>query len=272
MATSGADIQPDKNWTKIHNTILELLSTSGFTAREFRCLLFLLRMTYGFNTKATNISLTEWEKGTGLKRSHVNTTLKSLVERKIIIKEQATPRSVPEWAFNKYFEEWTTDDVPNGVSKTGANSTQGGTSTPVEDSTPLGTKNGTPLGTSDSTPFYPENTAYKERKEKKENNNGSGCELPTEDIKEVTRFYETNIGSLTEYTKEELEALVSEYGGGAIVVDAMRVAVQANKKSLRYTHGVLRNWHADGRNGNKAPGLLPQATLPSTIPASVFDV
>jgi len=149
MVASGAEIQPDKNWTKVHNSILELLATSSFTARELRCLLFLLRMTYGYQCKESSISLTEWEQGTKLKRGHVNTTLKELVARNVITKAETGKRSAPVWSFNKYFEQWQP-------------STPVGTTLP---STLVGTSNGTPLGTKSSTPVQCATTPYKEKKE-----------------------------------------------------------------------------------------------------------
>ena len=157
MVASGAEIQPDKNWTKIHNSILELLATSSFTAREFRCLMFLLRMTYGYQCKEAAISLTEWENGTDLRRGHVNTTLKGLVARHVITKTETGTRSKPVWSFNKYFEQWQSS-TPVG---TGFNSTPLGTT----NSTDMGTTNGTPLGTKGSTPVQCATTPYKERKE-----------------------------------------------------------------------------------------------------------
>jgi len=105
---------------------------------------------------------------------------------------------------------------------------------------------------------------------KTNNANGNSGSGGLDDCGEMFRFYQTNIGSLTAYSKEELLDYVTTYGGPDIVLDALRVAVQANVKSLRYAHGVLKKWHADGRSGKKAPGLLP--SMPTTLPANVFDV
>lgn len=126
MVSSGKDIQPNNNWAKVHNGILEVLASTNFTARELRCLLYLLRMTYGERCKENAISLNNWTQGTGLKRPHVIATLQSLVTRNIIIKTDTGTRTAPIWAFNKYFEQW-------------------------RPSTPVGTFTGIPKGTSDST-------------------------------------------------------------------------------------------------------------------------
>jgi len=160
MVNGGAEIQPDKNWTKVHNSILELLASTNFTARELRCLLFLLRMTYGYGCKEHAISLTEWEQGTNLRRGHISQTLQALTERRIILKTETGPRSKPVWAFNKYFEQWQ-PSTPLGTSFSG---------TPVGTmaSTPVGTMASTPVGTEGSTPVQSASTHIKERKETEE--------------------------------------------------------------------------------------------------------
>ena len=262
----GKSIQVENgNFTRIHNTIMEAIYSVNFTAIELRCLLYLLRHTYGFQRKEHTISYAEFAGGLNCSRRAAMRCLQSLENANVVYSKDNGDKVAKTWGFNKYLEQWSSQSGDTAVTRCGDTDD---TSLTVSSDTAVTISSDMDDTTSSDTAV----TLYKEKKEKKENNNGSGCELPSDDFKEVARFYETNIGSLTEYTKQELETLVSEYGGGAIVVDAMRVAVQANKKSLRYTHGVLRNWHADGRNGKKAPGLLPQATLPSTIPASVFDV
>ena len=157
MVNGGADIQPDKNWTKVHNSILELLASTNFTARELRCLLFLLRMTYGYGCKEHAISLTEWEQGTNMRRGHISQTLQALTERKIILKTETGPRSKPVWTFNKYFEQWQ-PSTPLGTSFSGI---------PVgtTDSTDVGTSASTPKGALGSTPVQSTSTPIKERKD-----------------------------------------------------------------------------------------------------------
>lgn len=169
MVNGGAEIQPDKNWTKVHNSILELLASTNFTARELRCLLFLLRMTYGYGCKEHAISLTEWEQGTNMRRGHISQTLQALTERKIILKTETGPRSKPVWAFNKYFEQWQ-PSTPLGTSFSGI---------------PVGTSCGTDVGTTDSTPkgalgSTPVQSTSTPIKERKDNNPTGDANAPVE--------------------------------------------------------------------------------------------
>lgn len=55
---------------------------------------------------------------------------------------------------------------------------------------------------------------------------------------------------LTTFELEDVCALVNEYGG-QWVIDAMRVAGEAGKSSLRFVKGVLNNWKTDGREAKK---------------------
>lgn len=157
MVNGGADIQPDNNWTKVHNGILELLASTNFTARELRCLLFLLRQTYGYKCKEAAISLNDWTDGTKLKRPHVHSTLQELVSRNVITKTETGKRSAPVWAFNKYFEQWL-PSTPKGTTFDGIHK---GTT----DSTDVGTTASTQGGTLGSTPVQSTSTPIKERKE-----------------------------------------------------------------------------------------------------------
>ena len=150
MVDNGADVQIDRgNYTRIHNAILEQLAKTNLNGREFRCVMFLLRSTYGFNRKEAQISLTEWTNGTGIKRGHIAATLDELAARKIITKTEgdAKTKRATAWQFNKYFEQWLTS-TPLGTGFSGATSTQGGANT----STQGGTVTGTQGGTNTSTP------------------------------------------------------------------------------------------------------------------------
>lgn len=159
MVSGGAEIQPNNNWAKVHNSILELLASTNFTARELRCLLYLLRMTYGERCKEQAISLNEWTTGTNMRRPHIVSTLQSLVSRNVIIKTETGVRSAPIWSFNKYFEQWqpstpvgTFTGIPKGTS----------------DSTPVGTSDSTLMGTKGSTPVLSISQPLIEREEREQ--------------------------------------------------------------------------------------------------------
>lgn|SRR3990167_264859 len=96
-----ANPQKENGYTGIANEIVEKLSCANLNGSEFRMILFVLRKTYGFQKTSDFISLTQFERGTGMKRSHVCTTLKSLlVHKRILVKVNNLCK------FNKNWNEW----------------------------------------------------------------------------------------------------------------------------------------------------------------------
>ncbi|MBK8773208.1 MAG: replication protein [Rhizobiales bacterium] len=106
MVDRGKDIQTENGFVRIHPAILELLAKQDLTGREFRCLLFLFRKTYGYHKRGDTISLAQWSDGTGMSKSNICNTLKSLVSKGILKQTQTGPKRPIMWEFNKYFEGW----------------------------------------------------------------------------------------------------------------------------------------------------------------------
>jgi len=62
----------------------------------------------------------------------------------------------------------------------------------------------------------------------------------------IFTLYEQNIGPLTPLVADELREAELEYPA-AWIEDAMRQAVEYNKRNWRYVRGVLRRWQTEGR-------------------------
>lgn len=74
---------------------------------------------------------------------------------------------------------------------------------------------------------------------------------------QVYDAYHENIGVLTKITSDKLADDVSEYGA-QWVLDAISIAVTAEKRNLGYVEGILRKWKQGGRtNGNKPHVEVP---------------
>lgn len=70
---------------------------------------------------------------------------------------------------------------------------------------------------------------------------------------QVCDAYHQNIGLLTKITSDKLADDVTEYGA-QWVLDAIGIAVTAEKRDLRYVEGILKKWRQSGRtNGNSRP-------------------
>ncbi|HHK5536492.1 TPA: DnaD domain-containing protein [Bacillus mobilis] len=59
--------------------------------------------------------------------------------------------------------------------------------------------------------------------------------------REVYKFYEQNISSLSPYIVKELKEWIQKVSGEA-VLEALKIAFEQNKRTLAYVKGILRNW------------------------------
>jgi phage replication O-like protein O len=106
-----ANPQTENGYTKIANEILEKIACTDFLGSEFRILNCIIRKTYGFHKKDDVISLTQFEKATGLSRPTVVSVIKNLIENKVIIKIKN------RFSLNKNWEEWGSKGVLIRTSK-----------------------------------------------------------------------------------------------------------------------------------------------------------
>lgn len=86
------------------------------------------------------------------------------------------------------------------------------------------------------------------------------------DYKKVVAAYEGDFGLLSPTIGEILADMVTDYGA-TWVIDAIKVAAMANRRSLNYVQGVLRRWRA---NGYTPPGT-PKGGGNTTTWAAAFD-
>jgi len=66
----------------------------------------------------------------------------------------------------------------------------------------------------------------------------------------IFKLYEDNIGPLTAYAVDDLKDLGKDYGDDWIK-DAIHIAVQENKRSLRYVMGILKRWRKEGKDNGE---------------------
>lgn len=168
VTTAGKEIQIENgNFSRIHNAILERLAVTEFTGRELRCLLYLLRMTYGFQRKEHALSLNDWSAGTNISRSHIPDTLRRLADRCIIYRTENGNRKPATFGFNKYFEQWSEPIATGkGFDGTHVGTMQCGTDVGATTVPHVGTSNGTDVGTKGGTPLQTATTRIKDNRKK----------------------------------------------------------------------------------------------------------
>jgi len=105
--------QKENGYVPIANEIMDALCKAYIPARERQCLDFIIRKTYGFGKKTDDISLSQFEKGTGLQRRNIREYLSSLVEKNIIgmlpnqhTQDGKTQHKPSTYWFNKKYTEW----------------------------------------------------------------------------------------------------------------------------------------------------------------------
>lgn len=95
-----ASPQKENGYTAIANEIMESISKVRLLGSEFQIIFWIIRQTYGFHKKEDVISLTQFEKHTGLSRPTVVKSLKNLLANNIITKKDNKIK------FNKDWEMW----------------------------------------------------------------------------------------------------------------------------------------------------------------------
>ena len=101
-----ASPQKENGYTAIANEILEQIVKLRIPPSEKDLMLCVIRKTYGYQKKEDRISLTQFEKATGLSRVTVVKSLKNLLTRKILVKRGIL------FSFNKDWENWV---VKSGI-------------------------------------------------------------------------------------------------------------------------------------------------------------
>ena len=155
-----ANPQLENGYTRIANEIIEVLSKTSLSSREYRVIFAILRLTYGFQKTSAKISIGDISEECQIAKSHTSLTVSGLIKKNILrVLEDSDYSQKRTIMFNKNYVEW----IVGGVTHVG-NSYQ------IGNSYQSGTKGVTPVGnrgvTKSVTPHI-----YKEiYKENKKNN------------------------------------------------------------------------------------------------------
>lgn len=217
---NGAGIQiEDGNWSRLHNHIWEALATAPLSGAEFRCLMHLFRQTYGWRKKQDTISIGQWQKATGLPRRSVIRTIQGLLAKNIIFRIDNGAYKTPTWGFNKYVETWNlgTTSVQNVTSVQNDTSDETDTKTSDQNDTRSSDQN---------------DTHKRYRKDKKDK--AAAAPDPVMDA-----WLNNMPGTMTPILADSINDLRNEYGDVAFV-EAIKIAVKRNRRSLDYVVGCLQ--------------------------------
>jgi len=99
-----ANPQTEDGFLKIANEIVDELARLHLSGNQWRLLWVILRMSYGWNQKEARISMTQFCQKTGLDRRNAARELKSLIDRKIVVKNDNS--FIATYRFQKDFSQW----------------------------------------------------------------------------------------------------------------------------------------------------------------------
>lgn len=104
-----------------------------------------------------------------------------------------------------------------------------------------------------------ESRVDKSIEEETENDGGS---RPDEKLSLIVKAFEENgFGQLSQLVKEELIFLIDEYDI-AWINEAFKIAVENNKRTLKYVKGILRNMRAEGGMKTETIGVKKSPPIP----------
>ena len=78
-----------------------------------------------------------------------------------------------------------------------------------------------------------------------DNNNNNANDSCVDGLQDVINFYNDNVGQLTPFGLTLITDYVQEMGKD-IVIYAMQIAVEANKRTIQYIKAILNNWQKAG--------------------------
>lgn len=89
----------------------------------------------------------------------------------------------------------------------------------------------------------PDTTNTKETKTKKSNTNLTKTKTTTEQSSssEIFKFYESEFGPLSNFIAEEIGYMIEDTNE-ELVLEALKLSVRANKRTIKYAAAITRNW------------------------------
>ena len=111
-----ANPQIENGYTKIANELLEEIIKRDFSKRELKVIFSVIRFTYGFNRKESDLSSRYLEPITGIDQANISRTIKDLESKKILLIDKSNNHSqLNKISINKNYEQWVTDAKTTSV-------------------------------------------------------------------------------------------------------------------------------------------------------------
>lgn len=113
-----ASPQKENGGTIIANELFGVILETGFTLRELKIVLTVIRFSYGFNRKQAKLSLRFLSQATNINYRHTQGTVSKLISKNVLqICTEAKGIQPREIKFNKNYESWDLSIHQNGITK-----------------------------------------------------------------------------------------------------------------------------------------------------------
>ena len=236
---------PAPNYTQTPNQIFEeFLPLMGVA--ELKVVLAIVRNTFGWHRKSHRMSLSYFTQATGLSRQGVLDGLNAGIQRGIICRHKMG---------QSYEYSLRIDDETSQATRPVEDETSQA-SRPVEDETSQASR---PVLVKLLDP-----TKKDKERTTKESDGGGGSFPDGVSFAEVVQVYQSEIGMYSMVVADMMQDDFDTYGGKWII-DAIHIAVLANKRKYNYVRGILRRWHTDGRQDDTQSTTNATATVMVTI-------
>lgn len=234
-----ASPQTENGFTRVANEILEQVTQYKFNGTQYKLIMVVWRFTYGFSRQQHEFSNSFFAEATGANLKTIKKELGRLIEELVITEvAPATFKSGRILAFNKNYETWKTERT---IDHQGANYGGGGqltTTGPIDhqeaNDTPGEGANCHP-GEGANRP--PKKESIKESIKEIDNNNNEPAN--------AFAFYQQNFGVMSAFIAEDLGQWIDDLNQD-LVIEAMKRALEQNKRTWGYIKSILSDWAQKG--------------------------
>ncbi|SAK65689.1 Bacteriophage replication protein O [Caballeronia pedi] len=99
--------QLEQGYTRIANELLEAITLAPFSQNQYKVILTVWRMTYGFNKQSDQLALSQIMARTGMKKPQASLAVSQLIEMRVLLADEG--RHARVLSLNKVYSKWSSE-------------------------------------------------------------------------------------------------------------------------------------------------------------------
>ncbi|MBB5462902.1 replication protein [Paraburkholderia sp. Cpub6] len=99
--------QLEEGYTRIANELLEAITLAPFSQNQYKVILTVWRMTYGFNKQSDQLALSQIMARTGMQKPQASLAVSQLIEMRVLLADEG--RHARVLSLNKVYSKWAQD-------------------------------------------------------------------------------------------------------------------------------------------------------------------